>query len=74
VAPGVNVPVIGVGGIHRRMNGTTPAATFIAARLVVYSRSHSELSGRALVEAFYRDESVRLPALEGKVQGARALY
>ena len=72
-APATNISVIGAGGRYLRANHSAAAAVFVAAKAAALSREFPDLKGRDLADALYDLESTAVPALEGKVQGARRL-
>jgi hypothetical protein len=72
-APGINIPVVGQGGIRSTRSGVTPALAFAAAQLSVYEQAHPDLRGETLIESFLKHATLTLPDLKGKIEGSRAI-
>ncbi|MBI3556309.1 MAG: S8/S53 family peptidase [Deltaproteobacteria bacterium] len=72
-AAGEEIPVTGVGGRSTRLTGTSPAAAVVAAEIAKFAARSPALDAAGLINRFLRLRTVRVPELDGKIEGARAL-
>jgi hypothetical protein len=72
-SPSLKIPAVGAGGVQHSYTNNSVGAALVAARMGVYATQHLDLRGAALVDKFLDESTLCLPALLGKVDGARAL-
>jgi hypothetical protein len=72
-AGGSKIPVVGEGGKPVDRSGSSISGSIVGARLAVFARLNPSLKGASLARAFLASETQELPALRGKIGGARAL-
>jgi hypothetical protein len=72
-APYVNLTTPAAPGRSQTVSSKFISMGFIAGKMAVIVRAHPELMGAELVDRFLADETIYLPALEGKTGSPRAL-
>ncbi len=71
-APGYDIPAFDEKGQAYMASGGSAAISFLASALVQYSIKYPALVGAGLAQSFLDEETVELPALEGKVRNRKA--